>query len=474
MSPLANLPVAAVQGGGARRDDAPFDALGIRLGTFTLFPVLTQSIGVTSNADASCDGSSTVFSQTEARLTGQSDWTLHELRGEIGGSYQTYFSGDTEDLSAFNASLQLRLDHSFNITSRFGASYDLTTESAESDNLSVPPPLFVTEDPNLHQLSGFVDVEKQAGQLSDLLRGTITQSIYENTALSDGSTLSQSARTNTLYEIEGRVGYEVSAKFQPFVEASLGSRQHQRTIDRNGNQRNSIIYALCGGLVFDQGDKLSGELLLGYSSEQFDDAAINDLNGFTVDASINWSPQRLATITTTAQTEFTGSTNANEAGSVTYALSLGVAHDLRPNLSLNARMLVSLRDYDGSGRQDEVFTGADWGRMASQPQCGGDCHIGTRNLGILRHIIFIRSHDRTIGSAPATVGVPFRNEVRSFPEQRWLEFVPFLTSPARASCCPRLIAEVAGYRAIHSGAAWSPVSRLIGNGGFAAPPRPDH
>ena len=48
---------------------------------------------------------------------------------------------------------------------------------------------------------------------------------------------------------------------------------------------------------------------------------------------------------------------------------------------------------------------------------------------------------------------PIPEESTVVPEQRWLEFVPFLTSPARASCCPGLIAEVAGYRAIHSGAA---------------------
>ena len=293
----------------------------------------------------------------------QSDWALHELRGDIGGSYQTYFNSDVEDFSALDANLQLRLDHSYNITTRFGVSYDLTTESAESDNLSVPTPLFVTDDPDVHRLSGFAEIEKQAGRLSGLLRGTITRASYEDASVSDGSSLSQSDRANTLFELEGRVGYEVSETFQPFIEASLGSRQHTKEVDRNGNRRDSIVYALRGGVAFDQGDKLNGELSLGYSSEKFDDAAIDDLNGLTVDASVNWSPQRLTTITATAQTEFTGSTNANESGSVTYAVSLGMTHDLRPNLSLSASVLASLRDYEGSGRQDEVLQaqiGAEW------------------------------------------------------------------------------------------------------------------
>ncbi|MEP1209586.1 MAG: outer membrane beta-barrel protein [Rhizobiaceae bacterium] len=363
ISPLANVPADPVQGGSANRDDSPYAALGIRVGTFNLFPVLTQTIGSTTNAEASENGSSAFFSQTDARLTAVSNWALHELRGEVGGSYQTYIDNDSEDLPTFDSNLQLRIDHSRNLTSRIGATYNLTTESAESDNLTVPPPLYVTERPNVHRMSGFAEVEKQAGRFSALLRGTITQSIYDGAALSDGSTLSQGDRTNTLYELEGRVGYETSATPQPFVEASVGARQYRRAVDRNGNQRDSMLYALRAGLEFDRGDKLNGEIAVGYATEQFDDAAINDLSGLTIDASINWSPQRLTTFTATAQSEFTGSTNVNEAGSVTYAVSLDAVHDLRPNLSLNARVLASLRDYDDSGRQDKLLQGqigAEW------------------------------------------------------------------------------------------------------------------
>ena len=110
---------------------------------------------------------------------------------------------------------------------------------------------------------------------------------------------------------------------------------------------------------------------------------------------------------------------------------------------------------------------------SNPPSCY--CPVSTiirhRKNSNLAHVV---STGHLLNRSGYRIAVPFRNEVRLFPEQRWLEFVPFLTSPARASCCPRLIAEVSGYRAIHSGAAWSPVSRLIGSGGFAAPPRPDH
>ena len=374
VTPLANTRVRPEQGGNAATDATPYAPLGIRVGTFTLSPVITQTLGVTSNADFSANGNSSAFSQTDARLTVVSDWALHELRGEIGGSYQTFFNGTSEDLPRFDANMQLRFDHSGNLRTTLGANYALTTESAVSDNLTVPPPLSVTERPNVHRYGGFGEIAKQSGRLNTSIRGTITHSVFEGAALSNGSTLPQGDRTNTFYEARARIGYETSPSLQPFVEAALGWRNYRYRVDRNGNTRDSMIYALRGGLTFNQGEKLNGEIALGYSSERYTDPAIDNLNGLTVDANINWSPLRFTTITATAQTAFTGSTNANEAGSVTYAASLGLVHDVRPNLSLSASILASIRDYDGSNRQDETVqlnAGAEWRLNRNAALIGG-------------------------------------------------------------------------------------------------------
>jgi len=363
VTPLANTPAVPVQGGATASTESPYAPLGIRLGMFTLFPTLTQTIGTTSNADFSENGSESTFSQTDVRAVLVSDWALHQLRAELGGSYQTFFNGTSEDLPTFDANMELRLDHSYNITTTFGGAYNLSTESAVSDNLTVPAGVFILERPNVHRFSGFAEFAKTTGRLNTSLRGTITHSVYEGTDLSNGGRLPQGDRTNTLYELRGRLGYRTSETFQPFVEAAFGTRQYQYKFDRNGNQRDSNVYALRGGFTFNRGEKLSGELAVGYSTEDFVDSAITDLSGATIDGTINWSPQRFTTVSLNAQTSFTGSTNVNEAGSITYATTLGVVHDLRPDLSLNTSVLASIRDYDGSGRQDQTLqlrAGAEW------------------------------------------------------------------------------------------------------------------
>jgi len=362
VTPLANLPADPVQRSYVAADDTPYAALGIRAGSFNLFPVLTQSIGTTSNADFALNGLGSVFSLTDIRVNAVSDWAVHELRAGIGGSYQAFFNDVSEDLPTADANVPLRLDHSNDLTSRFGLNYDYATESANSDNLIAPPPLFVVSRPDVDRLSGFAELEKQAGRFNAALRGTITHVGYGDVQLSDGSVASQNDRTNTLYAVRGRLGYEISPGFQPFIDASLGQRDYERAVDRNGNRRESMLYALRGGVAFDRGEKFFGELALGYANETHEDPTIEDLDGLTIDGSINWSPQRSTLFTATAQTGFSGSTNLDEAGSVTYAAIFDAVHDVRVNLSLNARVLTSLRDYD-SGRSDETLQaeiGAEW------------------------------------------------------------------------------------------------------------------
>ena len=363
ITPLANIRVTAEQGGGTRSQDDPYAPLGLRMGSFTLFPVLTQSIGTTTNADSSAGGLRSHFSQTDLRLRGISDWSLHQLRGEIGGNYETFFNGDTDDVPVWDANLELRVDLSRSWTARFGVNGEVATESPESDNITVPPPLTIEGRSGTTRIGGFGEIEKQAGRFNARLRGTLTRSMYEDAKISDGTTLSQKDRNNNLFELTGRVAYETSAVFHPFVEATLGVRQFDERLDRNGEERSSVLYGLRGGLAFNRGEKLNGQFSVGYSSEVFADSALNSLSGLTVDGTFNWSPIRLTTVTGNLATTFGGSTIAGEAGSVTYAGSLGISRDIRVNLSLNARVLASIQTYDGSGVEERTLqgiVGAEW------------------------------------------------------------------------------------------------------------------
>ncbi len=365
VTPLANVRVQRIQSGvgAVPRDDDPFAPLGLRVGTFSVFPTVTETIGYTSNADFFENGEESFFSQTEARVTFNSNWSVHDLRGEVGGSFQEFFNGNSESLPTFDGNVQLRLDVDSSTTATVGTDVSLTTENAVSDNLSLSGVAFVDDRPVVYRTGGFVEVERTGGRYTGSLRGSFDNETFGDADLSDGTTLDQGDRNNTLFQLRGRLNYEASPIVQPFVQATVGRTIFNDSVDRNGNERDSTTLALRTGIAFNQGEKLNGDIAVGYSIERFEDSALRDLDGFTIDGTINWSPQDLTTVTATASTSFAGSTSLNEAGSITYSGTLGVTRDVRANLSLNARVLASFTDNEDSGRQDTNYqfeTGAEW------------------------------------------------------------------------------------------------------------------
>ncbi len=364
LTPLANRPAEAVQSGTVVTPvDDPFAPSGIRLGTFTLFPTVEQSIGYTSNADFTDGGAGAAFSQTNVTGNFISDWSRHQLRGGVSGGYTNFFDEQFEDLPLGNANVELRLDGGSDLTVTLGGTGDLRTESAVSDDINLPAGTVLDGRPMVQRYTGFAEIAKGGRRLVPSLRASFDTTMYGDADTLGGGTVDQSARNNTLYLAALRLGYEVSPAWRPFVELEGGVRSYSSSAGVGGNTRDSMRYALRGGAEFGSGDKLNGDIAVGYAAEVFDDAQLETLDGLTVDGSINWSPYRFTTVTAAATTQFVPSTNLGESGSVVYGGSLGVTRAIRSNLSLNAQVQASMRDYTGSAREDTSYAaqvGADW------------------------------------------------------------------------------------------------------------------
>ncbi|MEL6750490.1 MAG: outer membrane beta-barrel protein [Pseudomonadota bacterium] len=361
-TPLSNTPATPVQGGGVTQGD-PFAPLGIRRGAFTFFPTVEQSIGYTSNADFASNGEGSAFSQTNVNLSAVSDWSRHQLRGQIGGGYTTFFNGESDDLPTVNADAQLRLDGGRGLELTFGGAYDLRTESAVSDNINAPDGFIVDGRPIVQRFAGSAEIARRGQLFTPSLRLSADYLTFGDADVAGGGTFSQSTRDNLLTLATLRLGYEVSPAWRPFVEGEVGARLYSEDVDLNGDDRDAFRYGLRAGAEFGSGEILTGNLAVGYANETFKSANLGDLGGLTIDGQIDWSPRRFTTISATGTTEFAGSTDAFESGSIIYAGSLGITRDVRPNLSLNALVRASLRDYVGTAREDQSVgaeAGFEW------------------------------------------------------------------------------------------------------------------
>ncbi len=362
LRPLANLRTPPQQGGGGPFEQTPFSPTGLGFGNFLLFPVLEQSLGFTTNAEQSANGESSSFSQTEARLTFESDWSVHQLRGDLGASTIQYLGGDTEAENAADALVELRLDIRHDWAVRVGANYELASESVTSESIDLVLGQSVSDRPSIQTYGGFGAVERTSGRLTGSLRATFQRSDFDDVSLADGSSASQDDRNQAELGATLRLAYDVSPALFPFVQASYGTRFFDREFDADGISRDATLIDFRGGVSFDLGEKMRGEMALGYGLENYDDGALQDLDGITINGFLAWSPEQFTTLTAIAETRLNGAGGLADTGSITYATALAAERNVRSDLAINGRLGFAWRDYE-SGREDTTWQaqmGATW------------------------------------------------------------------------------------------------------------------
>ncbi len=349
----------AIEGLNRPRDDNPFAATGIRVGSFVLRPSLEQGITATSNASASSGGSSGVLSETTLRLNAVSDWSRHSATIDAYGNIRRTLSG--EEIKETRAGIDGRLDLDLGdeLRGRIEAGYLRRPESGSSP-VAIEGTL---SQPIRQTFNGSLGIEKDVGKARFGITGRVEHDMYGDAELSTGGVLSQKDRDSTLATLTLRGGYEISPALTPFLEAEVGRRFYDEKVDTSGYQRSSDRLGARAGVELDLGEKLSGEFSAGWIREGFDDDRLNAIGGPTVNANLAWSPERGTMVNLAASTEVEGSTTAGESGSVLHSARLSVEREIRANLTANAAIGAGYRDYSGSDGHDVIFNaeaGATW------------------------------------------------------------------------------------------------------------------
>ncbi len=340
-SARSNVAAAPNQtGNDSTYEEEPFAPTGFRLGTFNGSASLEQAIGHSSNLRGAPDGNSGAFTQTDVALGLISDWSRHQLRSSLTGSYLKPFDKNELEEPNLYADVALRLDLADGYTATSTAYYNYATQSFTSDTI-VPGAI---DTPAIETYGGNLELQRADRKLQLTLRGSLDRTVYGDADLGGGVVQSQSDQNNNLYQLTARAGYETSPAFTPFIEGTLGWQVHDEAIDRNGNRRDSEIVELRGGVEIDLGEKLTGEFSAGYVTEEFDDPLLASLEGVTLDAELEWSPERDTIIRFIAGTDLNGSISANENGSLIYNAGVEFERQINSRLGINGFATYTYND----------------------------------------------------------------------------------------------------------------------------------
>lgn len=353
-----NLPEGSVDDLRTRAADDPYEPTGIRLGTFVLKPSLTQSLGYERNRSGGTSTSRT-FSQTAIRGSLTSDWSRHQLTIDADGIYQRNLggTGETEPQARING--DLRLDLSDDTIAHITGGYAFERESATDPNAISG----ATTQSGLQTLTGGASVTRDFGLIRGTLGADVERRAYGSATASNGNKLDQSFRNYTEGTLTGRIGYELSPALIPYLEASIGRAAYDEKLSA-GYERSFSTLSARAGVEVDLGEKLRGDLGVGYTRAKFDDNRLAALEGLTVDGTVQWSPQRGTDLRLGLRTDLEPSATGSDSGYVSYGTTADLTHELRDNLVARLNAAYTLRDFSAAGTANQdiylIGTGLTW------------------------------------------------------------------------------------------------------------------
>lgn len=329
-----------------------YQPLGLRAGGFFMFPSVETGLRVTDNVSRQPQGRRDdvgYFVAPSMRL--ESDWVRHSFSVDASSRHVYYFDNPSEDETDVDIRLRSRIDVRRSTDIALVAGYNLQQEGRGS----IDVPGAAAEPPNEHRFDGSATLTHRFNRLEASVGGSAEYNLFEDVSLVGGGTQNNSDRNYT--EIEGvlRLGYNVSPKIQPFVSGRYSVRRHDDETDDNGLRRDSDGFKVEVGVRVEASALLFGEVAVGYVRREFDDTALADVDGVTVDATVTWLPTEITTIELTAGTNVEETSAGTLSGAIERSVGVSVSHALRRNLTVAGRALYSIEDFSGGSLEEETL-----------------------------------------------------------------------------------------------------------------------
>lgn len=332
--------------------DEDYQALGLRTGAFIAYPSLETGVEASDNVSAAqTNRRSDAGAYVAPALRVESDWARHYLQFRMSSRHLFYFRTPTEDTNEARLRANARIDVASTTAVELDAGYALDQEGRGS----VDVPGAAAEPPNTHSFDASGALLHRMGRIATRVAGTFGYNVYEDVDLVGGGTANNSDRN--YYESGGelRLGYDLSPRIQPFVEGGYTVRQHEQEIDDDGFRRDSQGYTVAAGVRVEVAHTLTAEASVGYVRRDFEDSAIDPVDGMTLDADLTWRASALTVFGLNASTQVEETNLGSSGGAVVYRVGAGVDHALRRHFLFGIDARYTLRDFASSALTEETF-----------------------------------------------------------------------------------------------------------------------
>jgi hypothetical protein len=316
--------------------------LGIGQGGIRLYPTLEIDSILTSNVQKSATTKKLDLAiALKPSLSFASDWSRHNWTGSLSADLLRY--KDSTDLSTLSGAAQtaFRLDIRRTTHADFTANYALS--QAGPGNTSVPGN---AKSPRVDQNFGVsAGLSHDFGGLEASVTTALARSLFDDVALVGGGTEVNSDRNYWApsVKLRGELG-SAGAVFRPYAELTYDPRFHDKTIDRNGQQRNSQGASLALGIAIDDGPIWTGDVALTDQLRSYADPALGTVNALGFAGRLTWRPTEITTVDMTSSLSLDETATANIAATKTWTVGVNLKQALRENIDLLAGTTMSFQN----------------------------------------------------------------------------------------------------------------------------------
>lgn len=340
---VAALPLTARSR--VRIDDAPYDPVGVEVGSLRLTPFVTQSFGYDSNPDQVQTGRRpSAFERTEGGLGLISTWSRDELRADLRGGYDDFFSAPEANRPDATGTIDYRLDVDRDASLDAEARFALDSQRVGSPEVASG----AQSRPLISTYGGALGGTDSFGRLTVALHGSLDRTEYQNAQDSLGVLQDLASENFDDAGLRLRATYEVTPVLRPFVDVFADDRLHDEAVDSTGYRRDSTGVIAQLGSSFELTRLLSGELSAGYGTRSYADPRLKDIASPVLNGVLNYAATPLTTISFRAATSFDETTLAGASGSESRSATLEVSHALLRNVTITGALSYINTQYVGA------------------------------------------------------------------------------------------------------------------------------
>ncbi|MEI9989858.1 MAG: outer membrane beta-barrel protein [Rhizomicrobium sp.] len=332
-----------------------YDAKGIPLGAFRLYPMLDASANYDDNVFKRPAASSDWYFEEAPSFRLMSQWGRHFLEVYGGVDNYNYSSFSHLNLTDWSVGSDGRLDISRAADLSANVSYGEYHESLSSANT-----VGFQASPNRYNKAHADSTARyQPNRLGFSAGASFDRYDWLNTPRVGGGILFNSDRNEDVFQGFAKVNYDFSPGYTGFVRALYNSRQFDQFLDRTGAHRSSNGYRFDAGLTVQLTHLLSGEAYLGYLTQDFA-LPLKNISGLDYGVNLDWFATPVLTVHLTGSHEVSDVTLGGVSASDDRLVKLSADYEFRRNIILQGYASYTQSSLIGSSRTDD-YPGAGVG-----------------------------------------------------------------------------------------------------------------